>query len=101
MLHQRPQQSRRGEDRIVFDDDEPARIDRRGEQGEMDAHDAGAEGDDVIPVDGDVVAEYGDDAIDRKGRVGSGHPGEGTEGKISHVGADLVDAEVVDLETRS
>ena len=67
----------------------------------MDAHDAGAEGNDVVPVDGDVVAEYGDDAIDRKSRVRSGHPGEGTEGEIGHVGADLVDAEVVDFEAGS
>ncbi len=67
----------------------------------MDAHDAGAEGDDVVPVDGDVVAEYGDNAVDRKGRVGSGHPGDGTEGEIGHVGANLVDAEVVDLEAGS
>ena len=67
----------------------------------MDAHDAGAEGDDVVPVDGDSVAEYGDDAVDLKGRVRSGHPGEGTEGEIGHVGADLVDAEIVDFEAGS
>ena len=101
MLHQRPQQSRRGEEGIVFDDDKPTRIDRRGEKGKVYSHDAGTQLDNVIQVDGEVVAAYWYEILDAKGWVRGRHPGEGAEGEIGHVGAYFVDSVVMDFPAGS
>ena len=56
MIDQRPQQLCRREVRVILDDDQPARIDSRGEEEEVDDYNGGAESEGKFPLNGEVEA---------------------------------------------
>jgi hypothetical protein len=69
-------------------------IDRRREQDEMHPHDARAHLCHIVPVDVGRVAQYGHEAGDLDFGVARC---QGAEGEAGHVGADFVEAVVVDF----
>ena len=56
MIDQRPQQSCRREVGVILDNDQPAGVDSRGEEEEMDDYNGGAESEGKFPLHSEVEA---------------------------------------------